>query len=138
MKPDFSATGLRVLVTAGAAGIGRAIAGTFADAGARVHICDVDTAALAEFATLYPSVTASVTDVSDPAQVEHLFEDVRQHLGDVVYETAIPRNVRISEAPSHGKPVLHYDLRCPGSQAYVMLASELLKRESALATDQAA
>ncbi|MBL8831952.1 MAG: ParA family protein [Rhodospirillales bacterium] len=69
---------------------------------------------------------------------EAVAADVRQHLGDVVYETAIPRNVRISEAPSHGKPVLLYDLRCPGSQAYVMLASELLKRESALATDRAA
>jgi chromosome partitioning protein len=64
---------------------------------------------------------------------ESVAADVRQHLGDVVYETAIPRNVRISEAPSHGKPVLLYDLRCPGSQAYVMLASELIRRESALA-----
>lgn len=90
MKPDFSATGLRVLVTAGAAGIGRAIAGTFAEAGARVHICDVDTTALAEFATLYPAITASVTDVSDPAQVERLFEDVRRHLGglDVLVNNA--------------------------------------------------
>jgi NAD(P)-dependent dehydrogenase (short-subunit alcohol dehydrogenase family) len=90
MKPDFSATGLRVLVTAGAAGIGRAIAATFADAGARVHICDVDTTALAEFASLHPSITASVTDVSDPVQVEHLFEDIRKHLGglDVLVNNA--------------------------------------------------
>jgi chromosome partitioning protein len=55
--------------------------------------------------------------------------DVRGHLGPKVYDTVIPRNVRISEAPSHGKPVLLYDLRCPGSQAYIHLASELLRRE---------
>jgi chromosome partitioning protein len=55
--------------------------------------------------------------------------DVRGHLGQKVYDTIIPRNVRISEAPSHGKPVLLYDLRCPGSQAYIHLASELLRRE---------
>src|SRR6201986_5068506 len=45
--------------------------------------------------------------------------DVREHLGDKVYRTVIPRNVRISEAPSHGLPALVYDLRCPGSQAYI-------------------
>ena len=55
--------------------------------------------------------------------------DVRDHFGDKVYETVIPRNVRISEAPSHGKPVLLYDFRCPGSQAYVHLAGEVLRRE---------
>ena len=55
--------------------------------------------------------------------------DVREHFGTKVYETIIPRNVRISEAPSHGKPVLLYDFRCPGSQAYVHLAGEVLKRE---------
>lgn len=55
--------------------------------------------------------------------------DVRDHFGDKVYETVIPRNVRISEAPSHGKPVLLYDFRCPGAQAYVHLAGEVLKRE---------
>jgi chromosome partitioning protein len=57
--------------------------------------------------------------------------DVRGHFGEKVYETVIPRNVRVSEAPSHGKPVLLYDLRCPGSQAYIALATELLKREQA-------
>ncbi|NNU15725.1 ParA family protein [Parvularcula sp. ZS-1/3] len=57
--------------------------------------------------------------------------DVRAHLGDKVYRTAIPRNVRISEAPSHGKPALLYDLRCAGSQAYVQLASEVIGRERA-------
>ena len=55
--------------------------------------------------------------------------DVRAFFGDRVYETVIPRNVRVSEAPSHGKPVLLYDLKCPGSRAYMMLASEVLKRE---------
>jgi chromosome partitioning protein len=60
--------------------------------------------------------------------------DVREHFGDKVYETVIPRNVRVSEAPSHGKPVLLYDVRCAGSQAYLHLASEILKRERSLAS----
>jgi len=55
--------------------------------------------------------------------------DVRETLGDKVYATVIPRNVRISEAPSHGVPALVYDLRCPGSQAYIKLAGELIQRE---------
>jgi chromosome partitioning protein len=55
--------------------------------------------------------------------------DVRQFLGDKVYDTVIPRNVRVSEAPSHGKPVLLYDFRCAGSQAYIQLAREILRRE---------
>jgi len=59
-------------------------------------------------------------------------EDVREFMGDKVYETIIPRNVRISEAPSYGKPVLLYDLQCPGSQAYLELASEVIKREKQL------
>ncbi len=58
--------------------------------------------------------------------------DVRAHFGDKVYKTVIPRNVRISEAPSHGKPVLLYDWRCAGSQAYIHLASEVLRRERRL------
>jgi chromosome partitioning protein len=57
--------------------------------------------------------------------------DVREFFKDKVYETVIPRNVRVSEAPSYGKPVLLYDLKCAGSRAYMMLASELLKRENA-------
>lgn len=56
-------------------------------------------------------------------------ENVRNFMGDRVFKTVIPRNVRVSEAPSHGKPVLLYDLNCVGSRAYVALASELLKRE---------
>nr|MDP9127803.1 ParA family protein [Pseudomonadota bacterium] len=63
--------------------------------------------------------------------------DVRAYFGDKVYETVIPRNVRISEAPSHGKPVLLYDLKCSGSQAYMHLASEVLKREAAIREQQA-
>jgi chromosome partitioning protein len=58
--------------------------------------------------------------------------DVRQFMGAKVYETMIPRNVRVSEAPSHGKPVLLYDLKCAGSQAYLKLASEIIQRERAL------
>jgi chromosome partitioning protein len=59
--------------------------------------------------------------------------DVRGFFGAAVYETVIPRNVRISEAPSHGKPVLLYDLKSPGAQAYVRLAAEVLRRERARA-----
>ena len=55
--------------------------------------------------------------------------DVRQFMGDKVYDTIIPRNVRVSEAPSYGKPVLLYDLKCAGSQAYLKLASEVIQRE---------
>ena len=55
--------------------------------------------------------------------------DVRQHLGPLVYTTIIPRNVRVSEAPSYGKPVLLYDLDCPGSKAYIALAGEVIKQE---------
>jgi chromosome partitioning protein len=58
--------------------------------------------------------------------------DVRKFMGDKVYNTIIPRNVRISEAPSHGKPVLLYDLKCSGSQAYLKLASEIIQRERTL------
>jgi chromosome partitioning protein len=57
--------------------------------------------------------------------------DVRGFFGQKVYETMIPRNVRVSEAPSHGKPVLLYDVRSSGSQAYIKLAGEVLKQESA-------
>jgi chromosome partitioning protein len=55
--------------------------------------------------------------------------DVETHFGDLVYKTRIPRNVRISEAPGFGKPALIYDHACVGSQAYMRLASELIKRE---------
>ena len=58
--------------------------------------------------------------------------DVRQFMGKKVYETMIPRNVRISEAPSYGKPVLVYDLKCAGSEAYLRLATEVIQREREL------
>src|SRR6476661_3109466 len=58
--------------------------------------------------------------------------DVRQFMGSKVYETIIPRNVRISEAPSYGKPVLVYDLKCVGSEAYLRLATEIIQREREL------
>ncbi len=61
--------------------------------------------------------------------------DVRAHMGDQVYETIIPRNVRLSEASSHGKPALLYDLKCAGSQAYLKLASEIIQRERRSRTD---
>jgi chromosome partitioning protein len=60
------------------------------------------------------------------AQVE---EDVRGHLGKMVLNTVIPRNVRISEAPSHGKPAIIYDLKCIGSMAYIALAKEILEKQ---------
>ena len=56
-------------------------------------------------------------------------EDVRSHFGDKVYKTLIPRNVRVSEAPSFGLPALLYDHKCAGSQAYMKLASELIQKE---------
>lgn len=64
---------------------------------------------------------------------EQVAEDVRACLGKVVFETVIPRNVRLSEAPSHGMPALIYDIRCAGSEAYMALARELIGRLPRLA-----
>jgi len=61
-----------------------------------------------------------------------VLQDVREEMGDLVYRTVIPRNVRLSEAPSYGKPALLYDLQCAGSQAYLRLATEVIKRERQL------
>jgi chromosome partitioning protein len=58
--------------------------------------------------------------------------DVREFMGPKVYDTIIPRNVRVSEAPSYGKPVLVYDLKCSGSEAYLRLATEVIQREKEL------
>jgi chromosome partitioning protein len=69
---------------------------------------------------------------------EQIEQDVRSHLGELVYQTVIPRNVRMSEAPSHGKPAIIYDLKCPGSRAYLSLASEVLRRERKLQKEAAA
>jgi NAD(P)-dependent dehydrogenase (short-subunit alcohol dehydrogenase family) len=87
---NTSAQGLRVLVTAGAAGIGRAIAQTFLEHGARVHICDVDTAALGELKRESPSITQTVADVAKLADVDRLFADARGTLGglDVLVNNA--------------------------------------------------
>jgi chromosome partitioning protein len=63
---------------------------------------------------------------------EQVAQDVRSVLGNKVYQTVIPRNVRVSEAPSYGKPVLLYDNVCVGSQAYIRLASEVIRREREL------
>ena len=60
---------------------------------------------------------------------EQIESDVRGYFGETVYKSVIPRNIRMSEAPSHGKPALVYDMNCSGSRAYIQLASELLKRE---------
>lgn len=60
---------------------------------------------------------------------DQIEKDVRGYFGELVYDSVIPRNVRISEAPSHGKPAIIYDINCSGSKAYIALASEMLKRE---------
>lgn len=63
---------------------------------------------------------------------EQVLQDVRGTMGNLVYDTVIPRNVRLSEAPSYGKPALLYDLKCAGSQAYLRLATEVIRRERQL------
>jgi chromosome partitioning protein len=77
------------------------------------------------------SIHGIVLTMFDPRNnlSNQVVEDVRQFMGEKVYDTIIPRNVRVSEAPSHGKPVLLYDLKCTGSQAYLRLASEIIQRE---------
>src|SRR5204863_268288 len=67
---------------------------------------------------------------------ELVADDVRRHLGDKVFKAVIPRNVRVSEAPSHGMPVLMYDPRCAGSDAYTDLAIEMLRRNSGVAGER--
>ena len=84
-------------------------------------------------AALNPKLTIQgvVLTMFDPRNTlsNQVVADVRSFMGEKVYETMIPRNVRISEAPSHGKPALLYDLKCAGSQAYLRLASEVIQRE---------
>ena len=83
--------------------------------------------------TLNPKLTIQgiVLTMYDPRNnlSGQVMQDVRAFMGDKVYDTVIPRNVRVSEAPSYGKPVLLYDLKCTGSQAYLKLASEVIRRE---------
>jgi chromosome partitioning protein len=80
------------------------------------------------------SIHGVVLTMFDPRNnlASQVIADVRAFLGEKVYQTVIPRNVRVSEAPSHGKPVLLYDLKCAGSQAYLKLASEIIQRERVL------
>jgi NAD(P)-dependent dehydrogenase (short-subunit alcohol dehydrogenase family) len=87
---DLSATGQRVLVTAGASGIGRAIVDVLVEAGARVHTCDVDESAIRSLRGVQSSVGTTVADVADEAQVDRLFEDVQAGLGglDVLVNNA--------------------------------------------------
>jgi chromosome partitioning protein len=84
--------------------------------------------------TLNPALTIHgiVLTMYDPRNslAGQVVADVRAYMGDKVYETVIPRNVRLSEAPSHGKPALLYELKCAGSQAYLKLASEVIRREA--------
>jgi chromosome partitioning protein len=84
--------------------------------------------------TLNPALTIHgiVLTMYDPRNslAGQVVADVRAYMGDKVYDTVIPRNVRLSEAPSHGKPALLYDLKCAGSQAYLKLASEVIRREA--------
>jgi chromosome partitioning protein len=78
------------------------------------------------------SIHGIVLTMFDPRNnlASQVVDDVRAFMGEKVYDTIIPRNVRVSEAPSYGKPVLLYDLKCTGSQAYLKLASEVIKREA--------
>ena len=87
---DTSMRNQRVLITAAAAGIGRAMAAAFAQAGARVHICDIDESALSRFRDAHPGITTSVTDVADDAAVGRLFDDAQRALGglDVLINNA--------------------------------------------------
>ena len=87
---ETSAKGLRVLVTAGGSGIGRVIAKTFLDHGARVHVCDVDEKALKKLKKEAPAITQTLADVADVSQVEKLFEEVKRNLGglDVLVNNA--------------------------------------------------
>ena len=100
---DYSAKGLRVLVTAGAAGIGRAIVQTFIEHGASVHTCDIDERALAELRSSLPSVTQTPADVATTADVERLFNDVQQRLGGL--------DVLVNNAGIAGPTALVEDIR---------------------------
>jgi chromosome partitioning protein len=84
-------------------------------------------------ATLNPKleIHGVVLTMHDPRAnlSESVANEVRNFFGEKVYGTVIPRNVRIAEAPSHGKPILLYDYKCPGSQAYIKLATEIIERE---------
>src|SRR5262245_48455099 len=78
---EITVKGLRVVITAGAAGIGRAMTDVFHKAGARVHVCDVVQSAIDDTVKAFPVGTATLADVSKPADVERLFADAKKHLG---------------------------------------------------------
>jgi NAD(P)-dependent dehydrogenase (short-subunit alcohol dehydrogenase family) len=80
---NVSVAGLRVLITAGARGIGRTFASTFSDTGAEVFVCDMDAAALAQFHATYPEIGVTTTNVAVPDQVDAMFEAVVSRLGGV-------------------------------------------------------
>jgi chromosome partitioning protein len=84
--------------------------------------------------TLNPGIVLTMFDSRNNLS-NQVVADVRQFMGSKVYNTMIPRNVRISEAPSYGKPVLVYDLKCVGSEAYLKLATEVIQRERELRAD---
>ena len=71
--------------------------------------------------TMYDSRSRLVAEVS---------EQLRSHFGDLLFETVIPRNIRLAEAPSHGMPVMAYDVQAKGTKAYLALADELMARVS--------
>ena len=75
-----------------------------------------------------PVVQKDLSDV-EAFEISMIEKDVRAHFKDLVYQTVIPRSVRIAEAPSHGKPILFYDLKSIGAQSYLELAKEVLTRE---------
>lgn len=87
---DLGVSGLRVLITAGGAGIGRAMAEAFAGGGSSVHLCDIDDAALADTASALPEVSVQSCDVSDPKAVDSFFAEGLQRLGglDVLINNA--------------------------------------------------
>jgi NAD(P)-dependent dehydrogenase (short-subunit alcohol dehydrogenase family) len=100
---EYSANGLRVVITAGAAGIGRAIARTFVEHGAKVHICDIDEKALSAFSKEMLQVTHSRADVSSVLDVERLFEDAKRALGGL--------NVLVNNAGIAGPTAKVEDIR---------------------------
>ena len=83
-------------------------------------------------ATALINATTALQQEQAVLQAQQVEADARNTLSGLVYQTVIPRNVRISEAPSHGKPVLLYDFKSTGSQAYLRLASEIIQREKRL------
>lgn len=126
--------GLRVLVTAGASGIGAAVAAAFREAGARVHICDIDAAAVARFIAEHPGTTGSVADAAVPADVDVVFDDVRAALGglDVLVSNAgIAGPTGPIEALDENGWVRTIDVNLNGQYYFARRAVPLLKASGA-------